>query len=377
MRYKKIKVLHVLSYLGGGGVETLLLDLQERIPEHIAFDYLVAHPEFRDKEAQARGSIVHVIPPATQSPTLWATLVGQLVRDYHYNVVHFHRFAFSGSVLKAAKQAGAVGRIAHRHGMYSEETFLKKLLYYPYHWVINRWLLLQHATHIIGCSSDALRLYMGPFATHPKCQIILNGIPIESFAKKIGATPKAELCQRYGIPANVHVVGTFGRLEPVKNHEFLLRVFDHLAGTPTALFIGGEGQLRTKLEQQRNQLDTRDRIFMPGHCANVPELLGNLFDCFVLPSKTEGLPVSMIEAIAAGLYVVCTDAITKDVAKAFPDRVTMLPLSAPLARWAEAIENAIQKRISPEQGLELVRNSQMTFNHFTEEMIKIYETLGK
>jgi glycosyltransferase involved in cell wall biosynthesis len=375
MMQKKIKVLQVLSHLGGGGVETLLLDMQAKLPEHITFDYLVACPGSRDKEAQARGSTVHTPPPDMSHPIRWATHVGQLVREYHYDVVHFHRFAFSGAVLKAAKRAGAVGRVAHRHGMYSEETFLKKLLYFPYHWTINRGLLLQHSTHIIGCSSDALRLYMGPFATYPKCQVILNGIPIESFAKKIGATPKAELCQRYGISANVHVVGTFGRLEPVKNHEFLLRVFDHLAGTPSVLFIGGEGQLRTKLEQQRNQLDTRDRIFMPGHCANVPELLGNLFDCFVCPSKTEGFGISVVEAVAAGLHVVCSDVIPKDVTGTFSDRITALSLSAPLERWAEAIENAIQKRISPEQGLELVRHSSMTFQHFTDEMIKIYEDI--
>jgi glycosyltransferase involved in cell wall biosynthesis len=104
-------------------------------------------------------------------------------------------------------------------------------------------------------------------------------------------------------------------------------------------------------------------------------MLSGLFDCFVIPSKMEGLPISMIEAVAAGLYVVCTDAITNDVAHAFPDRVTMLPLSAPLERWAEAIEYAIQHRIPPEQGLELVRNSPMTFEHFTQEMIKIYETV--
>jgi glycosyltransferase involved in cell wall biosynthesis len=165
-------------------------------------------------------------------------------------------------------------------------------------------------------------------------------------------------------------------MEPVKNHDFMLRVFNHLArhlaGTPV-LFIGGAGSLRSHLEQERDRYGLQDQVFMPGQCTNAPELLGNLFDCFVLPSKAEGLPVTMIEAVAAGLHVVCADAITKDVAKTFPDRITMLPLSAPLERWAEAIEDAIQRRIPPEQGLELVRHSPMTFKQFTEEIIEIYE----
>ena len=382
MSHKRINVLHVLVCLGGGGVETLLLNLQERLPVHITFDYLVAYPDFRDKEAQSFGSTVHITPPEMQRPDRWATLVGQLVREHHYDVVHFHRFAFGGDVLKAAKQAGAAGRIVHSHStLLQESSLLKKVLYYPYHWTINRWLLSRYATNVVGCSSDALRFLMGPFATHPKCRVILNGIPIETFAEKIGVTPKAELCKRYGIPTDSYVIGNFGRLDPIKNHEVLLRILGNLTGTPAmskaVLFIGGEGQLRAKLEQDRDQFSLQDRIFLPGQCTNVPELLGNLFDCFVLPSKAEGLPVSIIEAVAAGLYVICSDVITKDIIEAFPDRITALPLSAPLERWAEAIENAIQRRIPPEQGLEQVRKSPMTFKHFTDEIVKIYEEVHR
>ena len=377
-------MLQVLVCLGGGGVETLLLNLQTKLPEQITFDYLVAHPDIRDKEAQALGSVIHVTPPAMQSPTRWATLVGQLVREHRYDVVHFHRFAFGGSVLKAAKQAGAAGRIAHSHGTASQEPLLKKLLYFPYHRTINRWLLTQYATHIAGCSSDALRFLMGPFATNSKCRIILNGLPVEDFANRIGSTPKAELLLRYGMPKGAPVIGNIGRFEPLKNQAFLLRIFDALlkrrrnnrTGTPAlnkaVMFMGGDGYLRSKLEQDRERFSLQDKVFMPGHCPNVPELLGNLFDCFVLPSKAEGLPVSLIEAVAAGLHVVCSEVITKDVTGAFPDRITALPLSAPLERWAEAMEEAIQQRIPPEQGLERVRHSPLVFDQFAEEMMKMY-----
>ena len=381
MAQKNIKILQVLVCLGSGGVETLLLNLQERLPKHITFDYLVAHSDFRDKEAQAFGSTVHVTPPEMQHPTRWAAHVGQLVREHHYEGVHFHRFAFGGAVLKAAKQAGATLRIAHSHRTNLQDASLKMQAFYlPYHWTVNRWLLSRHATNLIGCSSEALRYLAGPLAKNPKCRVILNGLTMEDFAEKMGSTTKTALCQRYGIPENVPIIGNVARMTPVKNHEFLLRIFNHLAGAPgkftgnPVLFIGGDGPQRSKVEQGRDRYGLQERVFLPGHCANVPELLGNLFDCFVSPSKMEGLPISMIEAVAAGLHVVCADAITKDVAKAFPGRFTMLPLSAPLERWAEAIDYAIRQRIPPAQGLEMVRNSPMTFKYFTEEMIKIYET---
>jgi glycosyltransferase involved in cell wall biosynthesis len=401
MPEKNIKVLQILVCLGGGGVETLLLNLQKKLPEHITFDYLVAYSDVRDKDALALGSTVHVMPPEMQRPTHWADFVKQLVREHRYDVVHFHRFAFGGNVLQAAKQAVAKIRIAHsHHTLLQEDSLLKKLLYYPYHWTINRWKLSRYATHIVGCSSDALRFLMGKNSkSNPKCRVILNGIPIETFVEKIGATPKAELCQRYGIPAKTPVIGNFGRLDPVKNHEHLLHLFEHglllqifdtiltrhnltasqaaAQPKPPVLFIGGEGALRSKLEHERDQFSLQDRVFMPGHCTNAPELLGNMFDCFVLPSHAEGLPVSVIEAVAAGLYVVCSDTVTKDITGAFPDRITALPLSAPLETWAEAIEQAIQQRSPPRQGLELVRNSPMNFEHFAEEVVKIYENVSE
>ena len=380
MTHKKIKVLQVLVCLGGGGVETLLLDMQERLPEHIIFDYLVAHHDFRDKEALARGSTIYTFPLDMQRPTRWATHVGQLVREHHYDVVHFHRFAFGGNVLKAAKQAGSTGRIAHSHRIDLRDTSLPvRLLYQPYHWTINRWLLSRHATNLIGCSSDALRHLIGPFENNPKCRVVLNGIPIELFADGMHSTPKTELCQNYGIPADARVIGNFGRLAPMKNQEFLLLLLNLLVKrnqtNKPVMFIGGEGELRSRLEQVRDQYSLQDHVFMPGHCMNVPELLHNLCDCFVFPSQAaEGFGLGIIEAVAAGLYVVCSDVITKDITGAFPDRITALSLSAPLERWADAVEDAIQRRIPPEQGLELVRNSLMTFQHFTDEMIKIYET---
>jgi len=376
---KQIKVLHVLVCLGGGGVETLLLNLQERLPEHITFDYLVAYSDFRDKEAKAFGSTIHIIPPEMQAPTRWATFVEQLVRERRYDVVHFHRFAFSGNVMKAAKKGGAIGRIAHSHRTnLQDESLAMQLFYLPYHWTINRWFLSKYATTVIGCSSDALRYWVGPFEKNPKYRVVLNGILVDVFADQIGSTPKIELHQRYGIPSDVPVIGNLARLEPVKNHEFLLRIFDLLVkrnpANKSVLFIGGKGSLQSKLEQDRDRLSLQDRMFLPGHCTNVPELLGNLFDCFVTTTKMEGLPVSIIEAVAAGLYVVCSDIITKDVTEAFPDRITALPLSAPLERWAEAIEHAIQQRIPPARGLDLIRNSPMTFTHFADEMIKIYKS---
>lgn len=373
-----IKVLHMLGGFGGGGIGMLLLNLQKKLPEHITFDYLASYPGIRDEEARHLGATIHFIPPEKWFPTHWAAFVGELVRKHRYDVVHIHRFPFGGNVLKAAKEAGARGLIAHSHALALRENIhWKSLCYSPYHYTINRYLLSRYATNIIGCSSDALRFLMGPLKNNPRCHVILNGVPIEYFAKKIGSNPKSELCERYEIPADAPVIGHLARLSPVKNQEFLLQIFELLVKRKqidkAVLFIGGEGELRNELERKRNELLLQKQALLPGYCANAPELLINLFDCFVLPSKSEGLAVSIIEAVAAGLYVVCSDKIPKDVTETFPDRITVMSLSASLEHWAEAIEEAVHRRIPPEQGLELVRNSPMNFDYFAEQIIKIYD----
>ena len=112
---------------------------------------------------------------------------------------------------------------------------------------------------------------IGPFEKSPQCRVILNGIIMDMFAEKMkmGSILKTELCQHYGIPANAPVIGNFARLTSVKNHEFLLRVFDLLvkrsAANKSVVSIGGEGPMRSKLEQDRELYMLEKRIFMPGH----------------------------------------------------------------------------------------------------------------
>jgi glycosyltransferase involved in cell wall biosynthesis len=377
MKQAKIRVLHILVCLGSGGVETLLLRWYKKIPNNIHFDFLVLHKEIHDKYVEERGSLLHVLPKnIAYKPWKHSEYVEFLVSKYGYDVVHFHRFAFGGSIMKRLKRCGVSKRIVHsRHTMFQDKSFFKRALYYPYHYIFNRLFLLKYATHILACSNDAGIFLMGPFWKYlSKCVFLPNGVPIEEFRELMSGSDKKKLCARYGIPFDAIVVGHFGRLESVKNQKLLLDAFADLSKRDSRywLFIGGDGNLREYLSSYALKLGISDRLCMPGYCANAPELYGSLFDVFCLPSIAEGFGNVIIEATAAGLFSVISDIITKDITDTFAERVRTVSLKADPTEWANALEYGVSKKMSQEDGIRIIQNSPFTLDSQLNSLVEIY-----
>ena len=374
---KNYRVLHIVVCLGTGGVETLLLNLQRRLPEHVRFDYLVAQNDVRDAEAEKRGSQIFVIPDKKRAPWKHPGLVAELIEKHRYRVVHFHRFAFGGAILGTAWRWGVPVRIAHSHSTgFQESGVLKNVLYSAYHRTVNRFLLNRHATNILACSNEAGRFLMGPLWNRSaKCRPLFNGIELGKFSGERSPEIRSALCERYGIPSDALVVGSFGRMTPAKNQAFLLRVFAELAARDSryVLFIGGEGELHGELTRQAEELGLKNRVFLPGFCPNAAELLGNLFDVFCLPSLTEGFGLGLIEATASGLFSVCSRNIPNELVERFPDTMLALSLDASPSRWADALNEGIERRISSEKGRNLVGEQSLTVDAMLKTLLKIYE----
>jgi glycosyltransferase involved in cell wall biosynthesis len=372
-----IKVLHILVCLDSGGVETLLLDFFKRLPDHVHFDFLVMHPGIRDNIVEEKGSRVFVMPfEVIKKPWQLGKFTAKLIDEHHYDVVHCHRLIFNGNILRHAKRAGVSVRIAHCHATFFQETSrLKRFLYTPWHYTINRIMLVRYATDILACSREAGRFLMGwLWKRLAKCRPFYNGIPLDEFVQKMEMTTRRELCEQYGIPHESVVVGHLGRMVPVKNQQLLIEAFAILArkNPKVVLFIGGEGELRPQLERQCRELGISDRVFMPGFCSDSPGLFGNLFDVFCFPSIAEGFGIVLIEAVAAGLHGICSDSIPKDVIEQFPDRITPIPLNAHPQVWADAIEKVLVSKIPRENGIALIKNASMTTESQLNVLLAIY-----
>lgn len=134
-----------------------------------------------------------------------------------------------------------------------------------------------------------------------KVRRIPNGIDVSAYGRpaEVGAIP--------GLPAQdgLPVIGTLAGLRPVKNLPRLVRTFARQP-VPARLVIVGEGPERAAIEAEAARLCAADRVLLPGFLPEPHRYLG-LFDVFALSSESEQFPISVIEAMAAGLPVVATD----------------------------------------------------------------------
>lgn len=131
--------------------------------------------------------------------------------------------------------------------------------------------------------------------------LIPNGVDLGRFAK--GNRAKAR--RTFSLPDDVKLIGSVGRLEPVKGHDQLIEA---LAQLPQQyhLAIGGTGSNADALIDLACQLGVWQRVHLVGH-VDAPEKLYPAFDVFCLPSRAEGFPRALIEAQAAELRVVAFD----------------------------------------------------------------------
>lgn len=166
-------------------------------------------------------------------------------------------------------------------------------------------LLMRRAAAVTTVSEEiAPPLRDGGWVSPERLLTIANGVDTEEF--RPAEDPGAERA-RLGLTRQHRLVGMVQRLSPEKDPANLLRAFVRVAGeAPEArLVVIGEGPLRVELETLAVDSGVRNRVHFLGERPDVAQLLPAL-DVFCLPSRTEGISLSLLEAMACGLPVVAT-----------------------------------------------------------------------
>jgi starch synthase (maltosyl-transferring) len=171
-----------------------------------------------------------------------------------------------------------------------------------WHMRLDRWT--QWFVRMNVCVSEGVRQHAIQAGLSPrKLSVIPNGIDV---AKYENAVP-ADLTE-FGVPRGATTLVNVGRLTHQKGHDLMLQaVAPILLEDPQLhLLIVGEGEERGALTQLARDLKIETQVHLPGWRADVPEIL-TACQLFVLPSRWEGMPNALLEALASGLPCVATD----------------------------------------------------------------------
>lgn len=170
--------------------------------------------------------------------------------------------------------------------------------------------------------------------------VIRNGVEFDAF-REIGCN-REEKRESIGIAKAAYVVGHIGRFAKVKNHAFLLKVFQRIAEKkPNAhLLLIGNGELQEEITEMIRQQNLEERVTILSHRTDIPELLCTM-DVMVFPSFYEGLSVTLVEAQASGLKCVVSDSINP--ANYLSEKTIPVSLNEDAGIWAEiALDDTVK-----------------------------------
>lgn len=338
-----IRVLQVLTIMNLGGAETMIMNYYRNIDKtQVQFDFLVHRTErgyFDDEIESLGGKIYRMIPITPKNYFLYKKKL-RLFFEAHpeYNIVHSHLNALSSIILSVAKQKNVPCRIAHSHlavessvlkNIFKQNTDIKATIK-DYIQSLIRGRVKGSANNFFACGEKA-GIWL--FGKNHKFKIINNAINASLFEydDDINKNLKKEL----GIE-NKKIIGHIGRFNEQKNHFFLIKVFNEIykRDKNCILLLIGEGNLKDKISAEAKRLKIVQNIQFMGLRTNIPELL-QCFDIFLFPSLYEGLPVTLIEAQAAGLRIVTSSTVTKEVD--ITGLVTYVDLNKTESDWAEIV----------------------------------------
>lgn len=326
-----------------GGVESVVMGYIQRF-DHAAVrvDVAVFSTHFSLKEKiEAYGGKVWCLPSRISSPVAYKKAVRDIFRREDYDAVWCH---FSGltniDFLKQAKLAEVPIRIAHAHT--ADFAWGSPLMRYavPILHRKNQRILSRFSTHYWSCS-DAASAFMFGSQCLKKISLIPNAIDVNAF--KSDEKVRRETRKEYGLSDKIVVVHV-GRMCAAKNQRFVLDIFKALLEKQTnaRLLFVGDGELREEIYAHAKAIGVHQKVVFVGASDGVTEFL-QAGDVFLLPSVTEGFPVTVLEAQAAGLpCVVSAQAVPPSTNVS--DNVTFLSLGETPAMWADAVLAVVGER---------------------------------
>lgn len=363
----------LVTEAAGGGVGRHFLDLAQGLAAqgaHVQGVYATGRMDALFRERLEAGGL----PPMHRlqmrrsiSPRDWlaAWNLARLARRLGgFDVIHGHS-SKGGAIARLAARWLGIPCVYTPHALVTLDPTLapwKRSLYSR----MERWLAHSTAA-IIAVSGDeaahAKQLGIDPAKVH----VVPNGIASPRLLAREDAR------RRMGIPDSSVVIGFVGRLSPQKAPDHLLRGFAALADRQPAACVAmiGSGPLEPELRRLADELGIAGRVYFLGDVVAQPLMSG--FDLFCLPSRYEGMPYVLLEALAAGLPIVVTEVGGARLAVTDDDNGCIVPIgeSASLTQALERIiaDPVLRARFARASS---AKATQFTCERMTRQTLDLY-----
>lgn len=325
---KKILVFGMSSNYGG--VEKFIMNYYQNIDrKFIQFDFLCydSLPAYHDKIENLGGKI-HIVTSRRKNPIKSRIAIRKALKENKYDAIWDNLCSLSDiSILRIAKRLGVKTRIIHSHNSMNMSGKFTAVMHY-----IHKKMIGKLATDFWACSIPAGKWFYNKKILN-STKIVNNAIVTKNF---VFDPYQRDLKRKEFHIENNFVIGNIGRFHYQKNHDFLINIFQaiHKKNKNAVLMLVGDGELRPQIEDKIKKLGLSDNVILTGVRSDIPQIL-QAMDVFLFPSLFEGLPITLVEAQAAGLPCVISDTITEEVA--ITNLVQYVSLNRSPEFWANTV----------------------------------------
>lgn len=268
------------------------------------------------KELQQQGYVIHPLQ-IERRISIFSNLssiyqLAKLIRKNQYDLIHVHTPIASVLARVAAKIAGAKRVVYTAHGFYFHDNMPRKQ--YRFYYMVEKLSGLLTSLILTQSREDLATAEKTRLCSPQKLRYLGNGVNIEKFCRSNLNHECQQQCKRdFKLPDFVPIIATTGRITAEKGYLELVKALLKLRSQLNVHLLVIGGQLSSERDAFQSELNSfiqehklEDCVTFTGLCSDIPELLG-LVDVFALPSYREGLPRSILEAMAMELPVVATD----------------------------------------------------------------------
>lgn len=347
---EQVHVLVLDTVMDRGGAEAMIMNYMRNINRDIIkFDFLTNRDyraAYEDEIESLGGKVYHMCPMYPGKFHRYKKEVREFLKEHpEYKIIHSNLEERSYLPLKVAKKMGVPIRISHSH---NRPLGINPKLIVRYYF---RFMLKFYNTHMFACGEEAGDWLYGK-KNRSNVTIMNNAVDGKQY--RYNPEVSKEMKKQLGIEGK-KVIGHVGRFFPQKNHEFLIDIFNEIykKDKDTVLLLVGGGELddalKNQIKEKVRNLGLEDAVEFLGVREDVDRIV-QTFDVFLLPSLFEGLPVTMVEAQAAGLPCVISDKVP--IQCDLTGNVWVVPLEESPEKWADVVldkANNFEKRDTYQQ----------------------------